>query len=228
MVPESIRSAWISTLGQHQGSSSGRTRRQTPVSAAEASQDRRTRETSKTLLASRWRLSWRMARWGRFTFRDCGPSHILVFAPTQSGKGVGIVIPTLLTWPHSVIVHDLKGENWALTAGARKRMGQICLKYEPASPESGLARFNPLAEVRLRTPYEMRDVQQHRADDHGPERQRASRPLVARRLGGIRGFILHRLYEGREPTLERHRQPAFRSGTESRSTRPRAADARRT
>ena len=62
---ESIRSAWISALGQHQGSSSGRTHRQTPVSAAEASQDRRARETSKTLRAPRWRLSGRLARWGR-------------------------------------------------------------------------------------------------------------------------------------------------------------------
>ncbi len=57
---------------------------------------------------------WR--RWGKFHYlRDCGPSHILVFAPTRSGKGVGIVIPTLLTWPHSALIHDLKGENWALT-----------------------------------------------------------------------------------------------------------------
>ena len=100
---------------------------------------------------------WR--RWGRFFYlRDCGPSHILVFAPTRSGKGVGIVIPTLLTWPHSALIHDLKGENWALTSGARQRMGQICLKYAPASSDEDGARFNPLAEVRLRTPHEIRDV----------------------------------------------------------------------
>jgi type IV secretion system protein VirD4 len=58
---------------------------------------------------------------------------------------VGIVIPTLLSWPHSVLIHDLKGENWALTAGARKRMGQLCLKFAPASAESDGARYNPLA-----------------------------------------------------------------------------------
>jgi type IV secretion system protein VirD4 len=94
---------------------------------------------------------WR--EWGRASFiRDCGPAHVLVFAPTRSGKGVGIVIPTLLSWPHSVLIHDLKGENWALTAGARKRMGQLCLKFAPASADSDGARYNPLAEVRLRTP----------------------------------------------------------------------------
>lgn len=39
--------------------------------------------------------------------RHDGPEHVLCFAPTRSGKGVGIVIPTLLTWPGSAIVHDI-------------------------------------------------------------------------------------------------------------------------
>src|SRR5208337_2189187 len=90
--------------------------------------------------------------------RDTGPGHVLVFAPTRSGKGAGVVVPTLLTWPQSALIHDLKGENWALSAGARKRMGQICLKYAPASHEDDGARFNPLAEVRLRSPNEIQDV----------------------------------------------------------------------
>src|SRR3546814_8475245 len=40
--------------------------------------------------------------------RHDGPEHVLCFAPTRSGKGVGLVIPTLLTWPGSAIVHDIK------------------------------------------------------------------------------------------------------------------------
>ena len=51
--------------------------------------------------------------------RHEGPEHVLCFAPTRSGKGVGLVIPSLLTWPGSAIVHDIKGENWQLTAGFR-------------------------------------------------------------------------------------------------------------
>ena len=51
--------------------------------------------------------------------RHDGPEHVLCFAPTRSGKGVGLVIPSLLTWPGSAIVHDIKGENWQLTAGLR-------------------------------------------------------------------------------------------------------------
>ena len=53
--------------------------------------------------------------------RHDGPEHVLCFAPTRSGKGVGLVIPTLLTWAGSVIVHDIKGENHGLTAGWRAR-----------------------------------------------------------------------------------------------------------
>jgi len=52
--------------------------------------------------------------------RHNGPEHIAAIAPTRSGKGVGLVVPTLLTWPHSVVVNDMKGELWALTAGWRK------------------------------------------------------------------------------------------------------------
>ncbi|MBF5067794.1 type IV secretory system conjugative DNA transfer family protein, partial [Salmonella enterica subsp. enterica serovar Istanbul] len=51
--------------------------------------------------------------------RHDGPEHVLCFAPTRSGKGVGLVVPSLLTWPGSAIVHDIKGENWPLTAGFR-------------------------------------------------------------------------------------------------------------
>ncbi len=80
--------------------------------------------------------------------RHKGPEHIMVFAPTRSGKGVGVVIPTLLSWDESVLVHDIKGENWHLTSGFRQQaMGQRVIKFDPTSPDS--ARFNPLAEIRL-------------------------------------------------------------------------------
>jgi len=153
---------------------------------------------------------WR--RWGRFFYlRDCGPSHILVFAPTRSGKGVGIVIPTLLTWPHSALVHDLKGENWALTAGARKRMGQICLKYAPALPDDDGARFNPLAEVRLRTPNEIRDVRNIAQMIMDPNGKGLHDHWLRAGVEGFTGFTLAQLYEGRDPTL---------SGIEARLSDP--------
>ncbi len=96
---------------------------------------------------------------GRFHYlRDNGPSHVLCFAPTRSGKGVGLVLPTLLSWKHSTVVSDLKGELWQLTSGWRKHHADnIVLRFEPGSAE-GCARWNPLEEVRLGTADETGDI----------------------------------------------------------------------
>jgi type IV secretion system protein VirD4 len=91
--------------------------------------------------------------------RHNGPEHILAFAPTRSGKGVGLVIPTLLSWPESVVCLDIKGENWALTAGWRRQHAKNrVLRFAPGEPE-GSVKFNPLAEIRLGTAREVSDVQ---------------------------------------------------------------------
>lgn len=91
--------------------------------------------------------------------RHDGPEHIAAIAPTRSGKGVGLVIPTLLTWEQSVVIHDMKGELWALTAGKRQRdLNNVVLKFDPAAAYGGCS-FNPLEEIRLNTPYEVGDVQ---------------------------------------------------------------------
>ncbi|MCP4079174.1 MAG: type IV secretory system conjugative DNA transfer family protein, partial [Planctomycetaceae bacterium] len=62
--------------------------------------------------------------------RHDGPEHVLAFAPTRSGKGVGLVVPTLLTWTGSCVVHDIKGENWQLTSGWRSKFSH-CLLFNP-------------------------------------------------------------------------------------------------
>jgi type IV secretory pathway TraG/TraD family ATPase VirD4 len=87
--------------------------------------------------------------------RHDGPEHVLCFAPTGSGKGVGLVVPTLLTWPHSVLVYDIKRENWALTAGWRRQFSRVW-RFEPTAEDS--VRFNPLMEVR-KGRSEVKDVQ---------------------------------------------------------------------
>jgi len=90
--------------------------------------------------------------------RHDGPEHVLAFAPTRSGKGIGLVIPTLLSWRESALVLDIKGENWERTAGWRvNRAGQRVIRFDPTDPES--ARYNPLAEIRLETPHEIADAQ---------------------------------------------------------------------
>ena len=93
-----------------------------------------------------------------YYLRHNGPEHILCVAPTRSGKGVGLVNPTLLTWTESAFVMDLKGELWALTSGWRKKYAHNkCIRFEPAEPRAcineekqqyNVARWNPLDEIR--------------------------------------------------------------------------------
>lgn len=73
---------------------------------------------------------------GQRYLRHEGPEHVLAFAPTRSGKGVGLVVPTLLSWPASAVIHDIKGENWGLTAGWRSRFSH-CLLFNPTDRASG-------------------------------------------------------------------------------------------
>ena len=90
--------------------------------------------------------------------RHNGPEHILCVAPTRSGKGVGLVNPTLLTWQHSTVITDLKGELWALTSGWRnKYANNYCIRFEPAKKRVcvdeekqlfNVARWNPFDEIR--------------------------------------------------------------------------------
>jgi type IV secretion system protein VirD4 len=83
------------------------------------------------------------------------PSMSCASRRPDQGKGVGLVVPTLLTWPGSCIVHDIKGENWNLTAGFRAKHGRVLL-FDPTNAESSA--YNPLLEVR-RGEWEVRDVQ---------------------------------------------------------------------
>lgn len=91
--------------------------------------------------------------------RDCGPENVLAVAPTRSGKGVGLVIPTLLSWSGSVVVLDIKGENWYVSSGWRSETLGPVLRFEPTDPGNDCATFNILEEVRIGTPNETRDIQ---------------------------------------------------------------------
>lgn len=76
-----------------------------------------------------------------------GSEHVMLHAPTRSGKGVGVVIPNLLTWPDSVVVLDVKRENWEASAGFRAAHGQEVVLFDPLDPEGRTARFNPLGHI---------------------------------------------------------------------------------
>lgn len=76
-----------------------------------------------------------------------GTEHVLLEAPTRAGKGVGVVIPNLLSWADSVVVLDVKRENWDITAGFRARHGQAVYLFDPLDPEGRSARYNPLSFI---------------------------------------------------------------------------------
>ena len=134
---------------------------------------------------------------GRY-LRHSGPEHVIAFAPTRSGKGVGLVIPTLLSWTGSAVIHDVKGENWQLTAGWRALFSD-CLLFNPTDVRS--ARYNPLFEVR-KGPHEIRDVQNIAdilVDPEGALERRNHWEKTSHSL--LVGVILHVLYAEPDKTL---------------------------
>ncbi|WOR14387.1 conjugal transfer protein TraG [Hyphomonas sp. FCG-A18] len=139
-----------------------------------------------------------LGRWKDQYIRHSGPEHVLAFAPTRSGKGVGLVIPTLLSWTGSAVIHDIKGENWDLTSGWRSTFSN-CVRFDPTDMTS--ARFNPLLEVRKGSS-EVRDVQNIAdilVDPEGSLERRNHWEKTAHSL--LVGVILHVLYAEEDKTL---------------------------
>lgn len=92
--------------------------------------------------------------------RHNGPEHVIVFAPTRSGKGVSIILPTLLSWGKSAIVIDIKSELFNLTSHWRKKYaGNAILKFDPTCTDGTATKFNILEEIRFETIHEIKDAQ---------------------------------------------------------------------
>jgi type IV secretion system protein VirD4 len=130
--------------------------------------------------------------------RHEGAEHVLCFAPTRSGKGIGLVVPTLLTWPGSAVIHDIKGENWELTAGLRARIGQV-IRFDPT--DIGACAYNPLLEVR-KGEWEVRDAQNIAdilVDPEGSLERRSHWEKTSHSL--LVGAILHVLYAEPDKSL---------------------------
>lgn len=135
--------------------------------------------------------------------RHDGAEHIIVYAPTRSGKGVGIIIPTLLAWKKSVLVIDIKGENWGITSGFRKNiLKNKVLKFDPTCVDGSGARFNPLNEIRVGTPSEVKDTQRIvnmivDTGEKGPDHWSKTASAL------LLGLILYVLYCEEDKTLSR-------------------------
>ncbi|MES2321616.1 MAG: type IV secretory system conjugative DNA transfer family protein [Pseudomonadota bacterium] len=88
-----------------------------------------------------------------------GQQHVIISAPTRSGKGVGIVIPNLLSWSDSTVVLDIKQENWDKTSGFRRKHGQECYLFNPVATDYRTHRYNPLAYISEDANFRIDDTQ---------------------------------------------------------------------
>jgi type IV secretion system protein VirD4 len=155
--------------------------------------------------------------------RHNGAEHVLAFAPTRQGKGGALVIPSLLAWSESAVIYDIKGEAWSKTAGFRSQAGHICLRFAPVEVEEA-SHFNPLAEVRIFTPFEVSDAQnvaemivtsEAAREPLEPHWQQSGTSLMT-------GMILHVCYaatkQGRTATLSELSAIYTRPSTDFRET----------
>ncbi|OXI95163.1 MULTISPECIES: type IV secretory system conjugative DNA transfer family protein [Burkholderia] len=88
-----------------------------------------------------------VGRWGGRYLRFAGQQFVLLAAPARSGKGVGIVIPNLLSYSDSVVVLDIKQENFRLTAGFRRAHGHAVYLFNPFAEDGRTHRYNPLSVI---------------------------------------------------------------------------------
>ncbi len=97
-----------------------------------------------------------LGKFGGKVMRFGGSEHVMLEAPTRAGKGVGVIIPNLLDWPGSLVVLDIKQENYDNTAGYRKEiLGQQVLLFNPLDTSGRTVRWNPLSYINRRDPVEV-------------------------------------------------------------------------
>jgi type IV secretion system protein VirD4 len=126
--------------------------------------------------------------------RHDGSEHIAAIAPTRSGKGVGLVLPTLLSYPHSAVVYDEKGELYHLTGGWRSMLANnVVFRWQPGSPTDSCS-FNFMDTVRLGTPYEISDAQNIAMMLCDPDGEGLKDHWAKTSYALISGVILHECY----------------------------------
>lgn len=141
--------------------------------------------------------AWEDKKGKIYYLKHNGAEHVLCYAPTRSGKGVGLVIPTLLSWGKSAVITDLKGELWSLTAGWRQQYAHNkVIRFEPAA-QSGSACWNPLDEIRLDSGYEVGDVQNLATLIVDPDGRGLNDHWQKTAQSLLVGLILHVLYKAK-------------------------------
>ena len=133
-------------------------------------------------------------KYGRFLI-DNTPGHAMMVARSGGGKGVAVVIPSLITWKGSTLVNDIKGENWLYTAAYRKSLGHKVFRFEATADgiEKVSCHYNPMVEIRRETVYEYQDAKNIALAIVSPDRTKD--PFFAPSAGVyLTAVILHVLY----------------------------------
>ena len=143
--------------------------------------------------------------------RHDGPEHVCALAPTRSGKGVGLVVPTCLSWPHSIVVNDRKAELWNLTAGWRATgANNIVMKFNPSSPSfDDCVAFNPLDEIRLGTESEVADAQNIAQIIVDPDGKGLNDHWQKTAFALMTGALLHECYKARQANVALANMPGY-------------------
>ena len=126
---------------------------------------------------------------------DNTPGHDMMVARSGGGKGVAVVIPTLITWKGSTLTNDIKGENWLYTAAYRKSLGHKVFRFEATADgvEKVSCHYNPMVEIRRGTVYEYQDAKNIALAIVSPDRTKD--PFFAPSAGVyLTAVILHVLY----------------------------------
>ncbi|MGY0505110.1 type IV secretory system conjugative DNA transfer family protein [Luteimonas sp. e5] len=100
-----------------------------------------------------------VGRLGGKLMRLPGQQFVILAAPTRSGKGVGVVIPNLLDYGQSMVVLDIKQENFNLTSGWRASQGQEVYLFNPFAEDRRTHRWNPLSYVSRDPAFRISDIQ---------------------------------------------------------------------
>ncbi|CAG2138432.1 hypothetical protein LMG19282_01495 [Cupriavidus campinensis] len=148
---------------------------------------------------------------GRKVLRYSDPAHLLCFAPSRSGKGVGPVLTTLLSYPHSTATNDIKGENFELSSGFRHSAGSLVIRFDPTSVDQksidGKSRYNVasywnvLDEIRAHSEYDVMDAQNISQAIADPDGEGMDDHWVSTSYELLVGVILHVKYFERDKSL---------------------------
>jgi type IV secretion system protein VirD4 len=148
---------------------------------------------------------------GRKVLRYSDPAHLLCFAPSRSGKGVGPVLTTLLSYPQSTATNDIKGENFELTSGFRHQAGTLVIRFDPTAVNQksvdGRSHYNvascwnPLDEIRAFSDYDVMDSQNLSQAIADPDGKGMEDHWVSTSYEFLTGLILHVKYDERDKSL---------------------------